>query len=201
MTSIARSCGAVSAEVIGACTPKPALFTSMSTGRAGSSSRAATRSTSALSDRSAGSTSTARPRDSSSAAIRPSRSLSRATRTRSHPRSARARANAAPIPDVAPVTSATRVRLSTVSYAMCATSELPARLHFVGWRAGPRRRSRHRPSEPPGQQPTSAWELEDPQDFQVRRPTSRPRRIATVVQQQMTESSRMTHLSFLGSWR
>lgn len=91
--------------------PKPALFTSMSTGCFGSESRASTAAMPFSSARSAASTSASMPwRSCSSVACSRSRFTSRATSTTSWPSAASLRAKAAPMPAVAPVISAVVIR-------------------------------------------------------------------------------------------
>src|SRR2546423_4435682 len=88
--------------------PIPALLTSRSMGGSADSSRASTTAIPFFEVRSAARTSTALPCSFSSVSARSSSLVSsRATTTRSSPRAASARANAAPMPDEAPVTSAT----------------------------------------------------------------------------------------------
>src|SRR3954470_787219 len=91
--------------------PRPALLTSTSTGRSGSDSRASTAPHPSSSARSTARISTSTSYRSCTAdAVSSSRFPSRATSTRSWCSNASRRQNAAPIPEVAPVTNAVGMR-------------------------------------------------------------------------------------------
>ena len=109
MTSTSRrycSCSTVFSRNL-CLSPRPALFTSRSTGRAGSASRASTGASAARSPRSATRTSASTPyRSRSSAASFSRRSWLRETSTRSCPDAASWWAKERPMPEVGPVTRA-----------------------------------------------------------------------------------------------
>src|SRR5262245_33325068 len=112
--------------------PIPALLTRSSTAGSADSSRASTSALPFFAVKSADRTSTLTPYSFSSCSASASRrDASRATTTTSSPRAARARANWAPIPDEAPVTSATGFGVLMSSPP---TSEAELRRHRVGRR-------------------------------------------------------------------